>query len=116
MKLDEATDILQRHWSACSDASGLAFALQELGAIKISEPSNDRELQLVGEVLEEVAERLESYSTNRLYHKALLRGAKLVRQIKHEREVRAISTLRQGGKPALRRDIRTPRRADKKPL
>lgn len=102
MNIEGAADILSKHWPSCSDALGLALALQRLGVLKVHEPIDDRETELVCAVLEQAAERLVNFSTNPLYHKALLRGAKIIREMKHEQEMRTISTFRQTRESPLR--------------
>ena len=84
------------------DARRTIAVLASLGVIKIRDrPMDESELEAVRDALDEAAERLEKFSTNPLYHKALLRGAKIIREMKHEREMRSLSALRQGGKAAL---------------
>ena len=103
----EAAAILTKHWSSCPEPEGLVMALRELGAIKTRDPMATRELELVQEALEEAAFKLENFSTNSLYHKALLRGAKIIRDLKHDWEMRSLSTLRQGGEAFVRGDFGT---------
>lgn len=87
------------------DARRTIAILSSLGLIKIRDRALDEpELQAVRDVLDEAAERLEKFSTNPLYHKAMLRGAKLIRELKHECEMRSLSTFRQGGLSSLRGD------------
>jgi hypothetical protein len=116
MRTEEAVAILSEHWAGCTDAFGLVIALKKMGAISVKDPALGSDLEAALEALEEAAKRLEGFSTNPMYHKAMIKGAKLIREMKHEWEVRAVSALRQSGESALRRDIRPSNGAHQKSL
>lgn len=97
MTRDEAEECAIRAvgFEHVDDVRRTVSILGSLGLIKLRDRALDEPVrEAIAEVLDEAAERLETFSTNKIYHKALLRGAKILREMKREYEIRELSARR----------------------